>query len=368
MVDPVRPLIAVLLAVGLVAAGGGAGPVSPSASVRVVGLAASAAGPTKADSGWLPLFNGKDLAGLNVFVSAKGYVDAKTQTMFTPDSGRVHANGPYSLLVTAKEYSHYRARVDYRFAPNVGDKANAGMMILFDTEAAKTHKEGLRPRSIEINFRRDGNFPGTLWAAQGYGPYISTTVKSGSQAYLPRAQGGVDWICEPWDPDKRVVQSTLPVGENPPGEWNRLEARVYGDSALILLNGNPRTSGWHFQVRGAPLDSTPSKRVGVTSGGLAIQAEGSELWYRDWEIQELDPATRAPLHARRGCTDPLQAGYDPRAVMDDGSCGKVAVQEPGRGPGKKGSVALGAAVKAFAGPQGGAVDAEGRALGLSLPE
>ncbi len=354
-------LVRTLIVPGLLSLSAFAAVSGSTLAVDAVLASGVAVGPTAADSGWVSLYNGKDFSGLNYFLSAKGFSDVKAQTNFKTDSGFIHADGPYSLLVTAKEYSSYRARVDYRFAPDVGDKANAGMMILFDTEAAKTHTVGLRPRSIEINFRRDGNFPGTLWAAQGYGPYITTTVKAGSQDFLPRPQGGVGWICEPWDPERRVVHSSLPVGENPPGQWNRLQAEVYGDSAAIRLNGNLRTSGWHFQVRGSPDDSTPAKRVAVAAGGLAIQAEGFELWYRAWEIQELDPVTRIPLHARRGCTDPLRAGYDARAVVEDGSCAGIGVREVTRKVRQRGAPS-GTARAVYAAPGGGARDAGGRAV------
>ncbi len=282
--------------------------------------------PTKADSGWVSLYSGTDFNNFYVYVGNVGYTEVKNQTTFTADSGMIKADGPYSLLTTTKEYSHYQMRVDYKFAANAGSSANAGVMILFDNQAAKTVKALLRPRSIEINFRRDGNFPGTLWAANTYGPYITTTVLAGTQKFLPKNQGGVAWTCEPWDAALRVVESNLILKENPPGQWNHLDAIVRGDSVAVYLNALVRTSGWHFQGRGTPDDSSLSKRVPITSGGVSVQAEGFVVWYKNWEIKELDPVSGIPIYARRGCMDPTKPNFDPRATVDAGSCPSDAVR------------------------------------------
>ena len=288
--------------------------------------AALAQVPTKEDSGWVSIFNGHDFNDFYVYIGGKGYTEVKDQTIFKMGDGTIDANGPYSLLTTTKEYSHYHMRVDYMFDPGVGDSANAGVMIHFDNLAAKTVTTGLRPRSIEINFRRDNSFPATMWSSLTYGPYITTTVQAGTQKFLPKEQGGVKWINDPWDSEKRVVHSALPLLENPPGKWNRLDVSVRGDSATIHLNGLLRTAGWHFQGRGTANDSTPANRVKIDRGGVAIQAEGFEVWYKSWEIQELDPVTGIPIHARRGCTDKTKANFDEHAVVENGSCGVSAVR------------------------------------------
>jgi hypothetical protein len=281
---------------------------------------------TKADSGWVSVFNGTDFNGFFVYVGSTGYVDVKNQSTFKAVDGMIKGDGPYSLLTTLKEYSHYQMRVDYKFGLNVGSSANAGLMILMDNKAAKTLKTSLRPRSIEINFRRDGLYPATLWASNNFGPYINTTVLAGTQKFLPRDQGGVNWICEPWDPVRRVVESGMPLLEHPPGEWNLLEANVRGDSASVRLNSLLRTVGWHFQGRVTADDSTVAKRIKIESGGVAVQSEGSEIWYRNWEIMELDPSTGLAINARRGCTDKTKTKFDPRAVVEDGSCGGTALR------------------------------------------
>jgi hypothetical protein len=99
---------------------------------------------------------------------------------------------------------------------------------------------------------------------------------------------------------------------------------VYGaDSGVFLLNGQVRTRGWTFRLGAS--GSNPASRVPCTRGSIALQAEGASISFRNFEIQELDSATRLPLHARKGCTDRNAANYDPRAVVGDGTCSATAL-------------------------------------------
>jgi hypothetical protein len=85
-----------------------------------------------------------------------------------------------------------------------------------------------------------------------------------------------------------------------------------------------RCAGWNFQARANP--DNPMPRVRYARGAIALQSEGHQIWYRNFEIMELDSATGAPLHARRGCTTRGDSRYDPRAVVDDGSCAATAMR------------------------------------------
>jgi hypothetical protein len=301
-IDPARLLLLTVLAGALPAAG------QPSAA-------------TAADSGWIALCNGKNLDGFNLFLNGAGLVPPAGHAEYDIDSGMIHApTGSNGHLVTAKEYGYYRVRVDYRFGPETGIE-NAGLVIHFDLQQAASLKNVSRPRSIEVNIRKEENSVWTLWAAAQLGPYITTTVKSGTQstanpAYLPAADGGVDFTADPWG--SRVIYSALPNADKPKGQWNHGEASIHGDSGSFRLNGQLRCAGWGFQARVNAGNPTPRVRYG--RGAIALQSEGHQIWYRNFEIMELDSATGAPLHARRGCTARGDSRYDPRAVIDDGNC------------------------------------------------
>ena len=304
--------------------------------------AASAQGPTKEDSGWVSVWNGTDFNGFYVYVGKKGYTTVANQTMFKAENGTIHADGPYALLTTLKEYSYYKVRVDYHWESTLADGAgNAGLMILMDNEAAKTVVTDNRPRSIEVNCRRNSNYPWSLWAGKGFGPYITSTVKQGTDQYLPKDKGGVEFTFDITDDNNRVVRSTFPNTELPAGQWNHGEAHVYGDSGMFYLNGQIRTAGWKWVVKGAN-----GQMVKVDKGGIAVQSEGTQVWYRNWEVMELDPQTRLPINARRGCTDKTKPNYDPRAVIDNG-CGPSAVISP---------------LRTWKGPESGVYTVEGRRI------
>jgi hypothetical protein len=268
------------------------------------GILPSHAQPTKADSGWVPLFNGSNLDGFFAYFQNSGVVPMDKQDAFFAEGGlihvpKAHAGGYTNMeghLITLKEYSWYRVRIDYRYSTD-SNSQNAGLVFHIDNNAALIDKiKTMRPRSIEINMRRAESSPWTLWSATNLGPYLSTTVKPGTLQYLPKSAGGVDWTNDPWG--NRTLYSTFPNTEKPMGEWNHGEACVYGDSlGVFYLNGQLRESAWKFQLRGSPDDPDPAKRVPCDHGGIGIQSEIQEIWYRNFEIMELEPHTLKPLHA-----------------------------------------------------------------------
>lgn len=288
---------------------------------------------TKADSGWVPLFNGTDFTGLYDYASGVGTVDVKTQTNYTIEAGGIiHVKGaPSGYLGTLRQYSHYRVRVDFQWPVGTVANANSGLLIHLDSAAIFSgFKTGGRPRSIEVNCRRDGDFPWSLWSAAKLGPYISTKVTSipvaGSQGQYNPA--GVDWTDDPYGTgNSRVVSGDhQPNPELPPGQWNHGEADVYGDSGVFTLNGQVRTRGGNFRLGSS--GSNAASRVPCTRGNIGLQAEGYPISFRNFEIMELDPVTNVPIHARRGCTNRSSAIYDPRAVVEDGTCSGTALARP----------------------------------------
>ncbi len=102
-------------------------------------LGVAQAQPTKADSGWLSPFNGVNFNGFYLFVkgNAPQVKPLAGQTLYNVDSGMIHApNGPNAHLITLKQYSYYRVRVDYRFYPDAAQSNNAGLVIHIDSAQA----------------------------------------------------------------------------------------------------------------------------------------------------------------------------------------------------------------------------------------
>jgi hypothetical protein len=301
------------------------------------GAGAAAAQPTaatKADSGWVPLFNGTDFTGLYDYVSNTGKVDVNTQTTFKAEAGIIKVSGtPGGYLGTLRQYSHYHVRVEYQWPVGTLPNANSGLLIHLDSAAiANGFKSAGRPRSIEVNCRRDKDFPWSLWSAANLGPYVTTTVTAVPEAGTAGRYNanGVAWTNDPYaSGDTRVITGDFqPNPELPLGQWNRGEAYLYGgDSGVFILNGQVRTRGRNFQTRANAGSATP--KVPCTRGNIGLQSEGAPIAFRNFEIRELDSVTQVPLHARRGCTHRAAENYDPRAVVDDASCSATSLGHGG---------------------------------------
>jgi hypothetical protein len=260
---------------------------------------------TAADSaeGWRPLFNGKDFNDFYFNYANTGFVEPSKQNSFEIDSGMIHVPKPTATkntkqghVITKKEYSWYKVRVDYKFIVNGGSgEINAGLVIHIDNPKGQLAASGLRPTSIEVNMRRPQDAPWTLWSAMNLGPYLSSTVTSGNK-YKDKAEGGTAWTNDPWG--SRTLFSSYANPEKPMGEWNHGEAWVYGDSlGLFYLNGQLRTKAWDFKVRGPDGSADVAKRVPWTKGGIGLQGEMWEVWYKNFDIMELEPHTKRPIHA-----------------------------------------------------------------------
>lgn len=283
---------------------------------------------TKADSGWVSLYNGTDFEGFYIFSQTAPQLRTgsavNTQTIYrVGDSGHIYSPrlaGQYQLITT-REYSYYKVRVDYRWGP-VNGSQNAGLILHIDNAQGLSGTLPLgtrRPRSMEVQMLRTDNSPFTLWSSWQQGPYITTTVQQGTTKYQA---GGSAWTNDPWG--SSTIYTTVANPEKPVGQWNTGEARIYGDSGSFRLNGVLRTRGWNFQARVNPNSSMP--RVRYAKGGIGLQQEDNEISYRNFEIMELDSATLLPIHARRGCTDKSFPNYDNRAVVDDGTCSTTGIK------------------------------------------
>lgn len=233
---------------------------------------------------WEPLYKGT-FDDFRIYFRGQGYIgDVNDQKVFRAEPDGIHVvKGTNGLIVTKVPYAHYHVKVDYRWGAEGGSK-NAGLMTHVDLDS-KLVKDN-RPRSIEINMKHD--CPGAVFLASGLGPFASAFVKEGTRTYLPEKDGGIEHHGTPFG--DRVISARYPDGEmntRPYGEWNTLEAIVRGsESVEIILNGvvvNRLTD-----IR----DVKPgTKEAGepLVEGGIGLQSEGQEIFYRRFMIRELEP-------------------------------------------------------------------------------
>jgi hypothetical protein len=272
---------------------------------------------TAADSGWVNIFNGKTFPADSFYVFQSGYVDIAKDTKFkAADSGMIHAGGSYALLVTKKMYHNYRVRVDYRL-PSGG---NAGLMVLIDNEAAKTDKGVNRPRSIEINCRMGNNYPWSLWAGKDRGPFMSSTIKDGTpDQYLDAKEGGKPFTCKLTADDNRVIRSSYPLVEYEK-QWNHGEALMMEATGEFYLNGKLREKAWDFS-------DMKDTKIKCISGGIGVQTEGADIYYKNWQVMELD-ATGIPLHHKQEKFTVSRRPSRPVLSLDRGNLDAILREAP----------------------------------------
>ncbi|MCU0779505.1 MAG: DUF1080 domain-containing protein [Akkermansiaceae bacterium] len=263
--------------------------------VSLAGLVAAAAvsaetpaSPPPGPAGdWLPLYRGS-LDDFRIYFRGQGFIDdVHQQDVFRAEPGQIHViKGTNGLIVTKSAYSHYHVKVDYRWGAGNGSM-NAGLMTHIDL-TSKVVKDN-RPRSIEINMKADS--PGSIWLAGNLGPFGSTFVAKGTRNYLPEEDGGVAHDATPFG--DRTVFCRYPggtVNTRPHGEWNTLEAIVRGaDSVEIILNGH--TVNRLYRIR-LPQEGAKEPGAPLAEGGIGLQSEGQEVFYRNFMIRKLDPNAR----------------------------------------------------------------------------
>jgi hypothetical protein len=298
---------------------------------------------TAADSGWRPLFNGANFNGLYVYAVGTGVVNiaadssvvrigsqTNANAMFRVDSGRIRVNGsPNGYIGSIRQYSHYRLRVQYMWPAGTSSTANAGMLVHIDSaqvRASGFNNSNNRPRSIEVNMKRDQNHPMSLWAAQNLGPTITSWVQDSSISiplYVPT--GGVRWTANP--SGNRTIASSLTNPELPLGQWNQGEYLLRGaDSGVFTLNGQVRTRGYDFRNSATAAGAASAPKY--SRGNVVLQSEGATIYYRNFEIMELDSVTGLPLNASTAVLARMAGEPDPAGSWIAHGAGLTRVRFP----------------------------------------
>jgi len=191
--------------------------------------------------GFIPLFNGMDLAH---WVN----VNCASETWTVRDQMIVCTGIPHGILRTEKQYENFILELEWRHMKKGG---NAGLFIHSDPLPV-TGKPFTR--SIECQIM-DGNH-GDVFAIQGASltPDNPDLKKGGVRSY-PRSERA-----------------------NPTGEWNHYRIECREGTVSLAVNGQVVTTGYYLNPR---------------KGYICLESEGSEIHFRNIRIKELpgtDPA------------------------------------------------------------------------------
>jgi hypothetical protein len=254
---------------------------------------AAIAAPTD-DEGWIPLFNGKNLDGWYSFQPTTGR-NNDLRKFFKVTDGMIHVldlsedphewKGAVGYLATNQEYSDVRIHLEYkwgakRFARSVEGKRNSGLMYLV------VGPDKMFPRSLECQIEETD--VGDLWLVDGVSittwlldPYSSMYSDDPSPPGSKRVIGGLQI------PASRVLKSG--DFEDRTG-WNTVEVILEGDRSTHIINGRTVNRAWDIRQ---PDPQDPTRMIPLKSGHIALEAEGSEIWFRNIKIKLLKPVAKS---------------------------------------------------------------------------
>ena len=239
---------------------------------------------TKADSGWVRIFNGQNFDGLYSRLYGQD-IKSPPDTRFTIENQgtdtatiRVSNSSPQGHIGTIKNtYSHYRVRVEYKFDVD-NDGFNAGLTYHGDESVRRMNDSW--PRSIECQMmQKESGFAYSIQQVT-----FDTKIKNGH--WDPT--GTEVRACENGCAGRRAIASNPIIKGG--AHWNRMEVIVRGaDSAIHRVNDTTVFKLWNIRIYNDLVNKTPDGPHG--SGNVAVQSEGAAIRYRRWEIMEFPKQT-----------------------------------------------------------------------------
>jgi hypothetical protein len=255
---------------------------------------------------WRPLLNGKNLDGWETFMDTphktwdvpglkrdaggkyleKIGLNRDPLNVFTIETvdGRpaLHVSGQgFGVVATKETFGNFHLRMqvkwgEKKWAPRLNAVRDCGLLYFCHGEQGFDH--GTWPRSIEFQIQEHDM--GDLWAISA-----QVTVKARRKDDSPRTLYLYDPQGEPtlFVPQGPAGNRCVKLGdpEKPKGEWNTLDLFCVGGDSIHVVNGVVVMRLHNAErVDGA----TPAP---LTSGAIALQTEGAEVYYRDVEIRSI---------------------------------------------------------------------------------
>ncbi len=196
--------------------------------------------------GWVKLFNGKDFTGWKKFLDPKKKADP--EKIWTIQDGAIRCQGSVNgYLRTEKDHGDYVLKVQWKWGDKVHTKSgvrNSGVFV---------HVVGpdkIWPRAVEAQLM--AGHAGDFWLVDGF----KLTVDPKRQdpkvpRHYFRMKDGVE---------KKI------------GEWNQYEITCKGGTVRLVINGQLVNVGTDAEV---------------TRGGILLQSEGAEIYFRNVELKQL---------------------------------------------------------------------------------
>lgn len=212
--------------------------------------------PTQAqesDNDAVSLFNGNDLEGWHID-APKLYENPDADPPFIVRDGKLVSLGtPRGHLITDKSFENYRLTVEYRFSAKPG---NCGILVHASTPRALYE---MFPQSIEVQMNHQ--HAGDFWCIVENIEVPDMVARRG-----PKENWGIT------EGKARRILNLTDGSENEVGEWNKIVVECAGDTVKVWVNDDLVNHGFNCTA---------------SSGQIALQAEGSEVEVRKFEIESL---------------------------------------------------------------------------------
>lgn len=246
----------------------------------------------KAQKGWTPLFNGKDLTGWDTYLRATniiGYVEDPNLPyeppiglnndplkVFTINNGILRISGEaWGAMTTKKSYSNYHLRFEtmwgeQKYYPKDTALRDAGLLFHCTGPFDFMFKCWMRSLEMQIEETNIGDYYDVHGGSPGF------LVSDGVTALNEKVQQ-----YDAYGTFKRGLWRVHRSGnfESPHGEWTRTELIARHADAVFIVNG--------FVVNRLYNIFRNDLARQITSGKLQFQSEGAEHFFRRIDIRPL---------------------------------------------------------------------------------
>lgn len=193
------------------------------------------------------LFNGQDLSGWHADVPERDGKPEVRNPFIVRDGLLVSLGTPGGHLITDSVYKDYRLEFEYRFAGKTG---NCGVLVHASTPRALYQ---MFPKSVEVQMQHEQ--AGDFWCI-----VEDISVPDMVKRRGPEEKWGIV------EGKNRRIENLTDGSEKPAGEWNRMVIECQGAEVIVWLNGELVNHGYSCTA---------------SSGQIALQAEGSEVEFRN---------------------------------------------------------------------------------------
>jgi hypothetical protein len=188
----------------------------------------------------IALFNGGDLSGWEYFLVDE---NAVMEDVWSVKDGILACTGdPRGYLYTENDYENFKLVVEWRWPEEPG---NSGVLMRI------TGEPEMLPNCVEAQLRSGS--AGDMYGFSGF-------RIGGDEERL--SEISIGWRL-----------TGIERNENEPGEWNRYEITVVGDTITVMVNGRKVNEATGCDVR---------------AGRIGLQSEGGVIHFRTVTLTPLD--------------------------------------------------------------------------------